>query len=71
MIIAPRGTHDILPSDSYKWHMMEDKIKEICYDRKTGMPMSYQESEMVDGEEKNIKVYYFDKSGMVSQVYSN
>lgn len=30
MMIAPRGTHDILPSDSYKWHMMEDKIKEIC-----------------------------------------
>lgn len=29
MIIAPRGTHDILPSESYKWHMIEDKIKEI------------------------------------------
>ncbi len=30
MMIAPRGTHDILPSESYKWHLMEDKIKEIC-----------------------------------------
>lgn len=30
MIIAPRGTHDILPSESYRWHMIEDKIKEIC-----------------------------------------
>lgn len=30
MIIAPRGTHDVLPSESYKWHMIEDKIKDIC-----------------------------------------
>lgn len=30
MIIAPRGTHDILPSESYRWHLIEDKIKEIC-----------------------------------------
>lgn len=29
MIIAPRGTHDILPSESCRWHMIEDKIKEI------------------------------------------
>ncbi len=30
MIIAPRGTHDILPSESYRWHMIENKIKELC-----------------------------------------
>ncbi len=30
MIIAPRGTHDILPSEAYRWHMIEDKIKDIC-----------------------------------------
>lgn len=30
MIIAPRGTHDILPQEAYRWHMIEDKIKEIC-----------------------------------------
>jgi len=30
MIIAPRGTHDILPSESHRWHMIEEKIKEIC-----------------------------------------
>ena len=30
MIIAPRGTHDILPSESYRWHLIEDKMKEIC-----------------------------------------
>jgi len=29
MIIAPRGTHDVLPSESYKWHTIEEKIKEI------------------------------------------
>ena len=30
MIIAPRGTHDVLPSESYRWHMIENKIKDIC-----------------------------------------
>ncbi len=30
MIKAPRGTHDILPSESYRWHAVEDKIKKIC-----------------------------------------
>lgn len=30
MIIAPRGTHDVLPSESYRWHMLENKIKELC-----------------------------------------
>ncbi len=30
MIIAPRGTHDILPSEVYRWHMIEDEIKDIC-----------------------------------------
>ena len=30
MIIAPRGTHDVLPSESYRWHMVENKIKELC-----------------------------------------
>ena len=30
MIIAPRGTHDILPSESHRWHHIENKIKNIC-----------------------------------------
>ena len=30
MIKAPRGTHDILPSESYRWHAVEEKIKKIC-----------------------------------------
>jgi len=27
---APRGTKDVIPSESYKWHYLEDKIKNIC-----------------------------------------
>lgn len=27
---APKGTKDILPSQVYKWHYVEDKFKEIC-----------------------------------------
>lgn len=30
MIIAPRGTHDVLPSESYRWHMIENKVRELC-----------------------------------------
>ena len=30
MIKAPRGTHDILPSESYKWHQVEEQIKTLC-----------------------------------------
>lgn len=30
MIKAPRGTHDILPSETYRWHAVEDQIKKIC-----------------------------------------
>ena len=30
MIKAPRGTHDILPSESYRWHAVEEQIKKIC-----------------------------------------
>lgn len=32
MIIAPRGTHDVLPSESYKWHMIENQVKKICFE---------------------------------------
>lgn len=28
-IQAPKGTKDLLPQDSYKWHFIENKIKEI------------------------------------------
>ncbi len=31
-IIAPRGTHDILPQESYKWHSIEKTAAEICRD---------------------------------------
>lgn len=29
---APKGTRDILPSESYKWQFIEKKINEICRD---------------------------------------
>jgi histidyl-tRNA synthetase len=29
---APKGTKDILPSESYKWQFIEKKINEICAD---------------------------------------
>ncbi len=31
-IKAPRGTHDVLPQESYKWHKMESAVKELCQD---------------------------------------
>lgn len=31
-IKAPRGTHDVLPQESYKWHKIESTIKELCQD---------------------------------------
>jgi len=30
-IQTPKGTHDILPSDSKKWQYVEDKFREICF----------------------------------------
>ena len=29
-IVKMKGTYDILPSDSYKWAFMEDKIRQVC-----------------------------------------
>ncbi len=31
-IKAPRGTHDVLPQESYKWHKVEETIKTLCQD---------------------------------------
>ncbi len=31
-IKAPRGTHDVLPQESYKWHKVEDAVKGLCRD---------------------------------------
>ncbi|MGN1059673.1 MAG: histidine--tRNA ligase [Clostridia bacterium] len=31
-IKAPRGTHDVLPQESYKWHTMERAVAELCRD---------------------------------------
>jgi len=30
LIKAPRGTHDILPSEIYRWHEVEKEIRKIC-----------------------------------------
>ncbi|MCG8684240.1 MAG: ATP phosphoribosyltransferase regulatory subunit, partial [Desulfobacterales bacterium] len=27
---APKGTKDVLPSDSYKWQYIERKMAEVC-----------------------------------------
>ena len=27
---APRGTHDILPGDIYKWHKVEETMRDLC-----------------------------------------
>lgn len=30
IIKAPRGTHDILPADIYKWHKVEEIMRDLC-----------------------------------------
>ena len=30
MISIPKGTKDIIPQESYKWHWVEDKFRRIC-----------------------------------------
>ena len=29
-ITKPKGTYDVLPSESYKWSFIEDKIRQVC-----------------------------------------
>lgn len=29
MIVIPKGTKDVLPKDSYKWHYIENKVREL------------------------------------------
>ncbi|MBE7048538.1 MAG: histidine--tRNA ligase [Ruminococcaceae bacterium] len=31
-IKAPRGTHDVLPHESYKWHVVENTVADLCRD---------------------------------------
>ncbi len=31
-IQAPKGTHDVLPQESYKWHAIEKAIQALCHD---------------------------------------
>ena len=30
MINIPKGTKDVIPSESYKWHFVEDKAREVA-----------------------------------------
>ena len=32
MVKAPRGTHDVLPDEIYKWHMVEAAARQLCRD---------------------------------------
>lgn len=32
MIVIPKGTKDVIPSESYKWHFIENEIKSIARD---------------------------------------
>lgn len=32
MIVLPKGTKDVLPQESYKWHFIEQKIRELTED---------------------------------------
>ena len=27
---APRGTKDVVPAESRKWHYIEDEIRKVC-----------------------------------------
>ncbi len=31
MITLPKGTKDVLPEESYKWHYLEQRIRSVCY----------------------------------------
>jgi hypothetical protein len=71
--ISENETRETFRSDSMTRirHEKNGKIKEISYDNKTKLPMSYREMELVDGEEKSKKTYCFDKNGMVNSAYNN
>ena len=71
--ISENETRETFRSDSMTRirHEKNGKIKEISYDNKTKLPMSYSEMELVDGEEKSKKTYFFDKNGMVNSAYNN
>lgn len=71
--ISENETRETFRSDSMTRIRYENngQIKEISYDNKTKMPMTYREFEIVDGDEKSKKTYFFDKSGMVNGAYNN
>lgn len=60
-ITSKNGVHIIYDDNGFK--------KELYYDTKTNKPISYNESKVVEGEKGHYKSYYFNKSGMVEDVY--
>ena len=32
MINIPKGTKDVLPQESYKWHYVENKVRKVALD---------------------------------------
>ncbi len=72
MINIPKGTKDVLPSDSYKWHYIESKVREVALEngfREIRTP-TFEATELFDrgvGETTDIvnkEMYTFiDKGG--------
>lgn len=48
MIRIPKGTKDVLPEESYKWHYVEDKIREVTrlYDIKEVRTPTFEHTEL-------------------------
>ncbi len=72
MINIPKGTKDVVPADSYKWHYIENKVREVAFDhgfREIRTP-TFEATELFDrgvGETTDIvnkEMYTFlDKGG--------
>lgn len=50
-------------------HSKNGYVKTLMFDSKTQKPVSYTESEAVDGNVEFVKSYDFNKNGMVEKVY--
>ncbi|MBE7022269.1 MAG: histidine--tRNA ligase [Ruminococcaceae bacterium] len=70
-IQAPKGTHDVLPQESYKWHAIEKAIRALCHDfgyREIRTPV-FEHTELFDrgvGETTDVvqkEMYTFTDKG--------
>jgi histidyl-tRNA synthetase len=68
---APRGTKDVLPYESYKWHYVEDNIREITrlFGYKEIRTPTFEHTELFErgvGETTDVvqkEMYTFDDKG--------